>query len=195
MALSEEDVIAGMMAVIGTTSWPEAVRVLKDEGRDIGESTLRQWCKETRAVQYEQLREQWAGKIEAQLANSLLDNARLAAETERLAIEAAKTSLENKTAREPSKIARDLSQVKAQSVDKRLALQGRPTQITERRDLNEIVRALVGMKVAVIQDPAVVPDATLGPAEGVSQAVQAPQEALGAPEGPVPEPSRHLEAV
>jgi hypothetical protein len=184
---TEEEIIAGMLAVIGSTSYKDAAVSLQADGREIGEATLRRWCKESHVVQFEKLREEWAGKIEAQLANNLLDNARLAAETERLAIEKTRESLENGSNRDPSKAARDLSQVKAQSVDKRLALQGRPTQITERRDLSEIVRALVGMKVAVIQETAPVPDATT-----------APQKALEAAEAP-PAPQRtdrpHLEAV
>jgi hypothetical protein len=157
---SEEDVIAGMMAVIGSANYPEAAEKLRADGRDIHEETLRRWCKETHVARFEQMREEWGPKIEAQLASNLLDNARLAAATERLAIEAAKASLENKTAREPAKIARDISQVKAQAIDKRLALQGRPTQITERRDINEIVKALVGMKVASVAEPQPVLDAT-----------------------------------
>lgn len=172
MAYAEEEVIAGMLAVIAHTSYPDAVRALNADGREISEETLRRWCKETKTVQFEKLREEWGGKIEAQLANNFLDNARFAAQVERQALEAVKKSLDNNTAREPAKIARDLSQVKSQSVDKRLALQGRPTQITERRDLNEIVRALVGMKVAVIEEAEAVPDATaatlrpaLGPVE------------------------------
>jgi hypothetical protein len=161
MAYAEEDVIAGMLAVIAHTSYSDAVRALNADGRDVSEETLRRWCKDTKSVQFEKLREEWGGKIEAQLANNFLDNARYAAQIERQALEAVKKSLDDHTAREPAKIARDLSQVKSQSVDKRLALQGRPTQITERRDLNEIVRALVGMKVAVVQEAEPVPDATM----------------------------------
>jgi hypothetical protein len=152
---SDEDVTAGLMAVIGTSTFVEAAAMCAGEGRSISEKTLREWVKETRVVQFEKLREEWAPKIEASLANNLLDNARLAAETERLAIEQARTELEEGRAKEPAKIARDLSQVRSQAIDKRLALQGRPTQITERRDVNEIVRALVGMKVVqVTEQPA-----------------------------------------
>jgi hypothetical protein len=149
---SDEDVTAGLMAVIGTTTFVEAAALLAGEGRSIGEKTLREWVKETKVTQFEKLREEWAPKIEASLANNLLENARLAAETERMAIEQARTELQEGRAKEPAKIARDLSQVKSQAIDKRLALQGRPTQITERRDVNEIVRALVGLKVVQVAD-------------------------------------------
>lgn len=160
MAYDEENVIAGMLAVIAHTSYADAVRALKADGRDINEETLRRWCRETKTVQFEKLREEWSGKIEAQLANNFLDNARLAAEVERKALEMSKEQLDKGQVREPSKMARDVSQVKAQSVDKRLALQGRPTNITERRDIGEVVKALVGMKVLKIETPEPVPDAT-----------------------------------
>lgn len=176
MAHSEEDVIGGMLAVIGSTSFEEA-----SQKCGIPASTLKDWCNTSRVAQYEKLREDWAGKIEAQLASDLLDNARLASRTERLAIEAAKTSLENETAREPAKIARDISQVKAQAIDKRLALQGRPTQITERRDVGEIVRALVGMRVLTVSEPEEIPDATT-----VERVPEGPSELVD---------GRHLEAV
>jgi hypothetical protein len=198
MAYTEEDVIAGMMAVIGHTSYADAARYLQSDGREINEETLRRWCRETKTVQFEKMRDEWAGQIEAQLANNLLDNARLAAQVERQAIEATKDSLDNKTAREPAKIARDLSQVKAQSVDKRLALQGRPTQISERRGISEIVKALVGMRVAVIEEAEVVPDATaasLRPPDSASQGPQHLQEGVGASESAPEVSSRRLEAV
>jgi hypothetical protein len=156
----EEEVVKGMMAVLGSTDYRVASKILAAEGLEISHETLRRWCQEKRVAQYEELREQWAPKIEAQLANNLLDNARLATATERLAIETTKSNLENGREREPAKVARDISQVKAQAIDKRLALQGRPTQITEKRDVNEIVKALVGMKVVTIDQPQDVPDAT-----------------------------------
>lgn len=150
---SDEQVKQALLAVVGNPTYESASETLDQEGLQVSAVTLRRWAKDTHVVQFEKLREEWAPKIEAQLANNLLDNARLAAETERLAIERAHDELTRGVAREPAKIARDLSQVKSQSVDKRLALQGRPTQITERRDVNEIVRALVGMKVVQVAEP------------------------------------------
>ncbi len=198
---SPEDVTAGLMAVIGSATFREAEQTLKAEGRDIHESTLRRWCKEDHAVRFEKMREEWGPKIEAQLASNLLDNARLAAATERLAIERAKTSLEDGSAREPAKMARDISQVKAQAIDKRLALQGRPTQITEKRDVNEIVRALVGMRVLQVASLEQVPDATaasLQPSVGTvsvpAGAAQVPQEATNIPGGPIESPPASVAA-
>jgi hypothetical protein len=184
VAHTDETRIAGMLAVIATTSWPDAVALLADQGHTIGETTLRQWCKDTHAVEFEKLREDWAPKIEAQLANDLLDTARLASAVEHLALQKAHEQLENGNAREPSKIARDASQVKSQSVDKRLALQGRPTQVTERRDVGEIVKALVGMKVLKIEVATPPPDATAMSQSPPEEAPQPLQLAQGPPESP-----------
>jgi hypothetical protein len=49
---------------------------------------------------------------------------------------------------DPSRVARDISQIRTQGIDKRLALQGRPTQIQANRSVDELVRALEGLGVA-----------------------------------------------
>ena len=182
-AFPDELVTAGLAAVLCTTTYAGASDLLAEQGHQISGRTLERWCKDTHVVRFEKLREEWAPRIEASLANDLLGNARLAAETERLAIEAAREELIDGTAKEPSKIARDLSQVKAQSVDKRLALQGRPTDIKENRDISEIVRALVGMNVASIAAPVDVADAT-------AASIRPPQRQLPSPPVPEPQPER-----
>lgn len=96
----------------------------------------------------DKLRERVAPKIEAAVANNMLSNAWEATEVENLAIERAREMLEEGRIADPSKVARDLADVKAKNVDKRLALQGRPTQISEHRNTDEIVRALEGMGIA-----------------------------------------------
>lgn len=150
----DEDVTAAFMALIASGgNYAEASRFCATQGIMVPESTLRGWATDTHGVRYQKLREEWAPRIEGALAEQMLDNARAAAEVERMAIEAARAQLEDGSAKEPAKIARDLSQVKSQSVDKRLALQGRPTQVTENRGINEIVTALQGMKVAVVVQP------------------------------------------
>jgi hypothetical protein len=96
----------------------------------------------------DKLRERIAPKIEAATANNMLSNAWEATEVENLAIERAREMLEEDRIADPSKVARDLADVKAKNIDKRLALQGRPTQISEHRNSEEIIRALEGMGVA-----------------------------------------------
>jgi hypothetical protein len=97
---------------------------------------------------YEQVRRELAPRLEASLAGDLLDNARLATQVENVAIERTLKLLNEGRVRDPSRVARDLSQVATQSVDKRLALQGRPTQIVENRNVDEMIRSLEGLGVA-----------------------------------------------
>lgn len=103
--------------------------------------------------EYEKLREQLAPAIEASLTNDSLGIARRATEVEALAISRTEEMLAEGRARDPSRIARDLADVKAKNIDKRLALQGRPTQIVETRDAVEIIRQLEAMGVAKTDDP------------------------------------------
>ncbi len=96
----------------------------------------------------EQLREQLAPRVEAVRANDMLDNAGLATELERLCMEKLQIQLEQGRVKDPARVARDLADLKAKNVDKRLAVQGRPTQIVETRKVGEIVKALEGLGVA-----------------------------------------------
>jgi hypothetical protein len=100
------------------------------------------------------IREEWAPRREALAAQRMLDNTSRAGEVLALAIEKTREHLESGRCADPATVARSLADVMAKSVDKRLALQGRPTQITEHRDVNEIVRALEGMKVVQVIDAA-----------------------------------------
>lgn len=101
---------------------------------------------------FQKRREQLAPRLEAKLADDMLANAMRATNAEAFCIERIEEMLEEGRVQDPSRVARDLSQIRTQAVDKRLALQGRPTQITEHRDVSELVNALVGMKVAEVVD-------------------------------------------
>lgn len=101
---------------------------------------------------YQKRREQLAPRLEAKLADDMLANAQRATNAEAFCIERIEEMLAEGRVQDPSRVARDLSQIRTQSIDKRLALQGRPTQITEHRDVSELVNALVGMKVAEVVD-------------------------------------------
>ncbi len=105
-------------------------------------------------AELEEIREQLAPRVEAIRANDMLDNAGLATELERMCMERLQTQLEQGRVKDPARVARDLADLKAKNVDKRLAVQGRPTQITETRNLAEIVKALQGLGVAEVIDPA-----------------------------------------
>lgn len=109
----------------------------------------------------EKAREQAAPHLEGVLANDMLDNASLATRVENVAIQRTLVMLEEGKMQDPSKVARDLADVKAKSVDKRLALQGRPTQITEHRSVDENWAALERMGVLVVDATSEPDDAEL----------------------------------
>jgi hypothetical protein len=103
--------------------------------------------RKARPERYERVRRQLTPRLEQDLADGLLDNARLAATATSLAIEQTMKLLEAGRCQDPSKVARDLADVQAKSIDKKLALEGRPSQVIETRNTNEIIRRLEGMNV------------------------------------------------
>lgn len=165
--LSTRDDLAVERALAAMVAYPDLAQAssyLEEQGYQANVDTLRTMRDVQFRDRFEKVRESLAPRIEASLANDFLDNARMASEVERLAVERTRQLLGEGKIADPSRVARDLSQVKTQSVDKRLALQGRPTQITEHRDPREIIRALEAMKVVQTVDATVVPE--LGEANG-----------------------------
>lgn len=133
----------------------EARRRLKEVGLSTSDKTIAR-IRDRYPDLYRQRRAELAPAIEEGLAADLLENAAEATATVRSLIAETRRRLEEGTLEEPARAARELSQVTTQSVDKRLAIQGRPTQITEVRDVAEIIRALEGKGiVSVIESTAI----------------------------------------
>jgi hypothetical protein len=146
------DVECVATALVLAPTLEDAVEILAEQGATVTVDTLRVWRDRDPFVseRYEKRRTELAPQLEPIFANDLLDNARRATLVIRLAIERTKELLEAGEVRDPSRVARDLSQVVAQSIEKRHAIQGRPTQIVEHRDVSEIVRQLVALGVASV---------------------------------------------
>jgi hypothetical protein len=143
------DVERAITAMIVCPTLEDAVEVLKLQGTPATVDWLRVWRDRDPIVKerYQHRREELAPQLEGMFANDLLDNARMATLAVKLAIEKTEELLTAGKVGDPSRIARDLSQVMAQSLDKRLAVQGRPTQIVENRDVGEILRKLQALGV------------------------------------------------
>jgi hypothetical protein len=135
-----------------STTMEEAVSLLRAQGQPCTPGVLRAMCTGPYAERFEKRRLELAPAVEAKLANDLLDNARRAQLGMKLAVKRTYEKLKRGEIDDPARAARDLSQVATQSIDKRLAILGRPTVITEHRDVAEIIRALEGLKVAQIID-------------------------------------------
>jgi hypothetical protein len=151
------DVEKAITAMAAYPTLAEAVEYLLGEGVTTTEAKLRVWRDTMYSDRYRKRRAELAPLIEEKLAGDLLGNAALASDVTALAITKTRELLEEGRIADPSRVARDLSQVGTQAVDKRLALQGRPSQIVEHRDVSEIIRALEGMKVV---QPALSVDST-----------------------------------
>jgi hypothetical protein len=132
----------------------QAHKYLADQGYRIELARLKRWRDEDYAERFEEIRSNLAPRLENTLANDMLATAREANEVARQAIETTRKRLNAGKIEDSSRVARDLSQVSVQSVDKRLALQGRPTHVTEHRNIGELVNALVGLKVAEVIEAA-----------------------------------------
>jgi hypothetical protein len=87
-------------------------------------------------------RDELAPVLEGQLTHNLLTGTLRASVAVNSAIDRAQKMLDDGRVADPARFARDLQQVVAQGTDKRLAMEGRPTQIVEKRSTDEILRAL-----------------------------------------------------
>jgi hypothetical protein len=134
-------------AVALTHTLQEACNVLKEQ-HDITCSPAKMEVYKRRFPEIEQqVRDKIEPQLEAKLASANLDTALLAAEVEQLAIRTTYQFLEEGRITDPAKAAREIAEVAAKSINNRLALQGRPTQIVENRSPAEILKRLEAMKV------------------------------------------------
>jgi hypothetical protein len=148
------DVERAITAMLLSPTLDDAVHVLKLQGVATTVEHLRVWRDRDPAIRdrYEERRQELAPQIEGRFANDLLDNAQRATAVITVAIDKTRELLDDGKVQDPARVARDLSQVMAQAVDKRLAIQGRPTQITEHRDIDAIIRQLQAKGVIEVID-------------------------------------------
>jgi hypothetical protein len=137
-----DEVLSMLIAHAGNMN--ATIKDLKARGRRApGNATLKNWVQVSHWERYEELREKYAAKIEGKLANDMLDAVRRSTEGATLATEVAIERLKEGKDEDPARTAANLSTVSAKMTDKRLAMQGRPTQITETRGPEEMLRNLI----------------------------------------------------
>ena len=155
-----DDALTALIAYAGNASG--ACRYLESEGkRSPGATHLKAWAQTTHWERYEELRDKFAEKHENTLANNYRDAARFATEVTMLAVEKAKERLEKGKDEDPARSAAALAKVGQGSTDKLLSLTGRPTQITETRDIGPLLRSLAAKGVITLpEEPAEIPEAT-----------------------------------
>jgi hypothetical protein len=160
-----DDALTALIAYAGNATG--AVKYLEAAGkRAPAVPTLIEWSRTRHWERYEELREKVAQKLEGTLANNYLDAARYATETMVLAVDKARERLENNKDDDPARSAASLAKVATSATDKRLALQGRPSQIVETRNIGEIMRSLAAKGViALPEEP---PQLEEGDGDGVA---------------------------
>jgi len=133
----------------------EASRRLRIAGIPVHTSTIGR-LRDRYADVYQQRRQELAPQIEETFAADLLENAAEATAMVKRLIDETGKRLDEGSIEEPARAARELSQVTQQSIDKRLAVQGRPTQIVESRNIAEIIKTLEGKRILeVIESTAI----------------------------------------
>jgi hypothetical protein len=153
MDWTQAQITEGLLAMVAWAGNASAAsRYLASERKlQIKPATLSGW-KQVHAIQYNELRDKYATQMEEQLAHEYREVARFAVEVERLALEKAQQALYAGDERDPARAAANISRVAQSSTDKLLALTGRPTQITESRGIEEILRSLAARGVLQIPE-------------------------------------------
>lgn len=127
-------------------------RDLKEQGLEIAESTLRGWRD---SDEYETIRSKYGHKLEEFMINELRERMVEQAEVERLALEKTRAALEAGDIKDPARTMRDIAHAKSQNIDKLRVMTGRPTDITEHRSLDELVKALAALGIAHVDSTVV----------------------------------------
>ena len=112
--------------------------------------------KQQHQARYEELREQHGPDLEKRLTNGLRDTTMLAAEAMQEAVQQAMKRLEDGNDPEPAKTAALLATATDKTTRNMLALSGRPTQITETRNVEQTMRALAAQfpqAFALVEQP------------------------------------------
>lgn len=137
-----EQVEAGLQALaIADGNHRLAHRLLAENNTDIPAGTLYEW-KTTHAERYEQIRADVLPKIRERMAAESEELAIAYAQLEREAIELLKPKLNDLRPNELAGVQRNLATSRAISVDKASVLRGMPTEITEHRNADELLRKL-----------------------------------------------------
>ena len=148
-------------ALVAIATFPtieEAKAYLEADGFRVTSVAALETIKRNKGEEIEKVRAQLAPKLEGALINDLGDEARRATAIIELALQRTEERLRTNIVSDPSRVARDLSQLRTQAVDKKLALEGRPTSISEVRNVDEVVRALESLGVARVVEVKQIPE-------------------------------------
>jgi hypothetical protein len=138
-----------------------AVRALAEEHVSVSEPTLYRWRDRTHAEEYLTIRDTLQGAEQRRLAARQEDLSRKGADVTEKLWKRLEDEIDELPARDLPGAVRNAATALGISTDKVLATRERPVAMpAENRDIGEIVRKLVGMKVASLAPPLEAPDAT-----------------------------------
>lgn len=145
-----DDCLTALIAHNGNAKY--ATAWLEEHGKKHPKTprALLNWSRIQHWERYEELRERLAAGREEQLANDYLETALAARDATALAVEKAHAKLMAGKDDDPARTAANLSKVSATALEKRLMQQGRPTKITQAKDVEASLRALAAMGVIEI---------------------------------------------
>jgi hypothetical protein len=150
--LTRENPVSEQTAIAAMAAYPDindAKDYLERESGFCEVSVARlEQIKSYKAADLEEARRELAPLHESKLTNDMLDEARRVTSVIDLAVRRTERLLERDAVSDPAKAARDLGQLRTQSIDKRLALEGRPTAIIEKRSAEEILSKLEALGIA-----------------------------------------------
>ena len=154
---SPEEIERGLYAlarVNGNTQ--RASRELKEQGQGIPESTLRLWKAKTHADRYARIREEVIPTIYQRHADKFHELVAIESNIAEQIARELESKIDQLDPRDLATALRNLEVSKSLNFDKASIADGRPTVITEKRDLGDIVRALKakGIEVEVIEGEA-----------------------------------------
>lgn len=135
----EKDKALALVAITGNLN---AV----SEQTGIPKATLSYWRRQPR---YQEIHDKLAPQLEQEIVRSLRESISLADQVEKAALALELQRIEAGDIKDSASSARNMATVKGINSDKLLQLTGRPTQITEHRNTDELLTRLERMGVAI----------------------------------------------
>lgn len=149
------DVIRGLSVLASCHgSAVKATKVLQERGEEIDNETLTAWRRRY-PIRYADLHDKISRDLEEAGIRHGRESILKLHEAEDLALEKTVEALKENKVRDPAGTLQRLATTRGITTDKLMTLTGRPTQITENRSVDEIIRALrarVGISAQVIEE-------------------------------------------
>lgn len=140
---SDAEVDRALIALSFARNVKEAVEILKREGKIMPTAqTLTKWRDETHTDRYLELCQKNADQREKIITEELMPVIRTSIQATAELMDLQRTMAEKGEVRDPAAAARNAATVAAIFIDKKMALEGRPTSTIEHRNPAEILRLL-----------------------------------------------------